>query len=58
MLSAAKTSVAKLRKNINEESTMTQKERRIYLIRELLKEQPKYHDIEIKKNEQEQKTLL
>lgn len=37
---------------------MTQKERRIYLIRELLKEQPKYHDIEIKKNEQEQKTLL
>lgn len=37
---------------------MTQKERRIYLIGELLKEQPKYHDIEIPKNEQEQKRLL
>lgn len=37
---------------------MTQKERRIYLIRELLKEQPRYHDIEIPKNEQEQKWLL
>lgn len=37
---------------------MTQKERRIYLIRELLKEQPRYRDIEIPKNEQEQKRLL
>ncbi len=37
---------------------MTQTERRIYLIRELLKEQPRYRDIEIPKNEQEQKRLL
>ena len=37
---------------------MTQKERRIYLIRELLKEQPGYHDIEIPQDEQEQKRLL
>lgn len=37
---------------------MTQKERRIYLIRELLKEQPRYRDIKIPKNEQEQKRLL
>lgn len=37
---------------------MTQKERRIYLIRELLKEQPQYRDIEIPENEQEQKRLL
>jgi len=37
---------------------MTQKEKRIYLIRELLKEQPRYRDIEIPKNEQEQKRLL
>lgn len=37
---------------------MTQKERRIYLIRELLKEQPRYRDIEIPQNEQEQKNLL
>ncbi|RAQ30020.1 protein-ADP-ribose hydrolase [Hydrogeniiclostridium mannosilyticum] len=37
---------------------MTQKERRIYLIRELLKEQPKYRDIEIPQDEQEQKRLL
>ena len=37
---------------------MTQKERRIYLIRELLKEQPRYRDIEIPQNEQEQKRLL
>ncbi len=37
---------------------MTQNERRIYLIRELLKEQPRYHDIEIPQNEQEQKRLL
>lgn len=37
---------------------MTQKERRIYLIRELLKEQPRYRDIEIPKNKQEQKRLL
>ena len=37
---------------------MTQQERRIYLIGELLKEQPKYRDIEIPQNEQEQKRLL
>ena len=37
---------------------MTQQERRIYLIGELLKEQPQYRDIEIPKNEQEQKRLL
>ena len=37
---------------------MTQKERRIYLIGELLKEQPRYRDIEIPKSEQEQKRLL
>ncbi len=37
---------------------MTQQERRIYLIGELLKEQPQYRDIEISKNEQEQKRLL
>lgn len=37
---------------------MTQKERRLYLIRELLKEPPRYHDIEIPPNEQEQKRLL
>ena len=37
---------------------MTQQERRIYLIGELLKEQPKYRDIEIPQNEQDQKRLL
>ncbi len=37
---------------------MTQKERRIYLIGTLLKEQPRYHNIEIPQNEQEQKRLL
>ncbi len=37
---------------------MTQEERRIYLIGELLKEQPKYRDIKVPKNEQEQKRLL
>ncbi len=37
---------------------MTQKERRIYLIGELLKEQPQYRDIELPPNEQEQKWLL
>ncbi len=37
---------------------MTQKERRIYLIGELLKEQPGYRDIEVPQNEQEQKRLL
>ncbi len=37
---------------------MTQQERRIYLIGELLKEQSKYRDIEIPQNEQEQKRLL
>lgn len=35
-----------------------QSERRIYLIRELLKEQPRYRDIQIPQNEQEQKHLL
>lgn len=37
---------------------MTQSERRIYLIRELLNEQPRYRDIEIPQDEQEQKCLL
>ena len=37
---------------------MTQQERRIYLIGELLKEQPQYRDIEIPQNEQDQKRLL
>ncbi len=37
---------------------MTQQERRIYLIGELLKEQPKYREIEIPQSEREQKTLL
>ncbi len=37
---------------------MTQQERRIYLIGELLKEQPKYREIEIPQNEQDQKQLL
>ena len=37
---------------------MTQKERRIYLIKELLHEQPQYADIEIPEGEQEQKNLL
>lgn len=37
---------------------MTQKERRIYLIGELLKEQPGYRDMEIPQDEQEQKRLL
>ncbi len=37
---------------------MTQTERRIYLIKELLSEQLKYADMEISKNEQEQKYLL
>lgn len=37
---------------------MTQEERRIYLINELFKEQPRYADIKIPKNEGEQKELL
>lgn len=37
---------------------MTQNERRIYLIGELLKERPEYRDIEIPQSEQEQKRLL
>ena len=37
---------------------MTQQERRSYLIGELLKEQPKYRDIEIPQNKQDQKRLL
>lgn len=37
---------------------MTQKERRLYLIRELLHEQPEYVNIEIPADEQEQKNLL
>lgn len=37
---------------------MTQKERRIYLIKELLHEQPQYADMEIPADEQEQKNLL
>lgn len=37
---------------------MNQQERRIFLIREMLSEQPRYADIEIPENEQEQKRLL
>lgn len=37
---------------------MPQSERRIYLLRELLKEQPRYQDIRIPTNKQEQKNLL
>lgn len=37
---------------------MTQKERRLYLIKELLHEQPEYANMEIPANEQEQKNLL
>ncbi len=37
---------------------MTQKERSVYLIGELLKEQPEYRDIAIPQNEQDQKRLL
>lgn len=37
---------------------MTQSERRIYLIGELLKEQPGYRNMEIPQDEQEQKRLL
>lgn len=37
---------------------MTQTERRIYLIKELLSEHPRYAGMEIPKNEQEQKHLL
>lgn len=37
---------------------MTQHERRLYLIRELLHEHPEYSNIDIPENEQEQKNLL
>ncbi|MCM1499606.1 MAG: protein-ADP-ribose hydrolase [Clostridium sp.] len=37
---------------------MNQSERRIYLIKELLNEQPKYRDIQIPTDKQEQKNLL
>ena len=37
---------------------MTQKERRLYLIRELLREQPEYSNTQIPANEQEQRNLL
>lgn len=37
---------------------MTQSEKRIYLIRSLLDEQPEYRDMEIPQNEQEQRQLL
>lgn len=37
---------------------MTQKERRIYLIKELLQEQPQYADMKIPSDEREQKKLL
>lgn len=37
---------------------MTQSERRIYLLRELLKEQPRYQEIQIPADKQEQKHLL
>lgn len=37
---------------------MTQEERRLYLIREMLREHPEYADTEIPKDEREQKNLL
>ena len=37
---------------------MTQKERRLYLIRELLKEQPQYRETEIPEDEDGQRRLL
>ena len=37
---------------------MTQRERRLYLIRELLKEQPRYAGIQIPADEEEQRSLL
>lgn len=37
---------------------MTQEEKRLYLIKELLNEQPKYAGVEIPRNEHEQKILL
>lgn len=37
---------------------MTQAERRLFLIRTLLREQPRYRDMEIPANTQEQKNLL
>lgn len=37
---------------------MTQAKRRLYLIRELLKERPEYADIKIPEDEQEQKNML
>lgn len=37
---------------------MTQKEKRLYLIRELLYEQPEYADVKIPEDEREQKNLL
>lgn len=40
------------------EDNMTQKERRLYLIRELLGEQPRYADMQIPASEREQKDLL
>lgn len=43
---------------VREGVTMTQKERRIYLIKELLHEQPQYADMEIPADGQEQKNLL
>ena len=37
---------------------MTQRERRLYLIRELLKEQPRYAGMQIPADEEEQRNLL
>ena len=37
---------------------MTQSERRMYLLRELLDEQPRYRDLQISSDEQKQKNLL
>ena len=37
---------------------MTQKERRIFLIEYLLKENPSYHDVQMPDDENEQKNLL
>ena len=37
---------------------MTQEERRVYLIKKLLNEQPEYAKLEVPRNDGEQKTLL
>lgn len=43
---------------LKEDDIMTQQERRLYLIKALLDEQPKYRNIDIPQNEMQQKQLL